>query len=67
MYFIHVQSVHHHEHDVYFFNKSSITYQKKKVWTMENQGRNSEGAWEWDKVMEVHLRRKGCFLHIPLI
>ena len=25
LYSLHVQSVHHHEHDVHFFNKSSIT------------------------------------------
>ena len=30
LYFLHIQSVHHHEHDVHFVNKSSITYPKKE-------------------------------------
>ena len=28
-----MSSVHHHEHNVHFFNKSSITYQKKRSYT----------------------------------
>ena len=31
LYFLHFQSVDHHEHDVRFFNKIFITYQKKKI------------------------------------
>ena len=31
LYFLHFKSVDHHEHDVRFFNKIFITYQKKKI------------------------------------